>query len=88
MDAERLSPEEALLRMRREANRMQLEKELDSLEKDLEREKLQRDLTKDMLLESEKNIEHIRTRIEEKRNDIFHARMDFYRDLTALKNSS
>ena len=67
---------------------MQLETELEALEKDLEREKLQRDLTKDMLSESEKNIEHVRTQIEEKRNDIFHARMDFYRDLTALKNDS
>ena len=85
MDTERLTPEEALLRMRREANRIQLEKELEELEKELEREKLQRDLTKEMVVESEKNIEHIRTQIEEKRNDMFYARMDFYKDLGDLK---
>ena len=64
---------------------MQLEKELDTLEKDLEREKLQRDLTKEMLDESEKNIEHIRSQIEDKRNEMFHARIDFYKDLSDLK---
>ena len=87
MDAGRLSPEEALLRIRRETIRMQQEKELDTLEKDLEREKLQRDLTKEMLDESEKNIEHIRSQIEDKRNEMFHARIDFYKDLSDLKKN-
>ena len=84
MDGEQLTPDEALLRIRREFKRAQLEKELDALEKDLEREKLQRELTKDMLEESDKNIEKLRTQIEGKRNDIFQARIDFLKDLSSV----